>query len=174
MDMVQESINVHGSPCQRANTRAESTFEVINVRSKQTAGVGADLVNNTDSLTHDVLELVVVILKFVFLEEHNFGALWNFNANSGQALSLTDEGHDLTIKVDVKLEVLVVTDEESSLETSFSSINFLLPLLTPHVLIREQGVTKTVVVSDVLSDVVVLLLHQLWGELLHGHGYSEE
>lgn len=67
-----------------------------------------------------------------------------------------------------------MTDEESSLESSLSSINFLLPFLTPHILVREQGVTKTVVVSDVLSDIVVLLLHQLWGELLHGYGYSEE
>ena len=115
MDVVEETINVHRSPGQRANTRAESAFEVINVRSKERPGVRADLVHNTDSLAYDVLELVVVVLEFVFLEEYNLGTLWNFNANTGKALSLTDEGHDLTIKVNVKLKVLVVTDEESSL-----------------------------------------------------------
>jgi hypothetical protein len=174
MDVVEEAINVHGGPGQRANTRAESAFEVIDVRSKERPGVRADLVHNTDSLAYDVLELVVVVLEFVFLEEHNLGALWDFNANSGKAFGLTDEGHDLTIKVDVKLKVLVVTDEESSLESSLCSINFLLPFFTPHVLVGEQGVTERVVVSDVLSDVVGSLLDQLWGELLHGHGDPEE
>jgi len=171
---MQEAINVHGGPGQRANTRAESAFKVVNVRSKETASVRADLVHNTDSLAYNILELIVVVLEFVFLEEHNLGALWDFNANSGKAFSLTDEGHDLTIKVDVKLKVLVVTDEESSLESSLSSINFLLPFLTPHVLVGEEGVTETVMVSDVLSDVVGSLLNQLWGELFHGDGYPEE
>jgi hypothetical protein len=115
MDVMEETINVHRSPGQRANTRAESAFEVINVRSKERPGVRADLVHDTDSLAYNVLKLVVVVLEFVFLEEYNLGTLGNFNTNTGKALSLTDEGHDLTIKVNVKLKVLVVTDEESSL-----------------------------------------------------------
>ena len=174
VDVVEESINVHGGPGETANTRAESAFEVINVRSKETAGVGADLVHNTDSLADDVLQLVVVVLELLFLEEHNFGTLRNFNSNSGEALGLTDESHDFTIKVNVKLEVLVVTDEESSLETSLCSIDFLLPFLTPHVLVGEKSVTQRVVVSHMLSDVVLSLLHQIWGELFHGDGNPVE
>jgi hypothetical protein len=49
-----------------------------------------------------------------------------------------------------------------------------LPFLSPHVFVREEGVTKRVMVSDMLSDVVRSLLNQLWGELFHRDGYSEE
>ena len=111
MDVVEETINIHRGPGKRANTRAESTFEVINMRSKKRTCVRADLVNNTDSFAYNVLELVVVVLELLFLEKNDLSTLGDFNSNSSKALSLTDESHDFTIKVDIKLKVLVVTDE---------------------------------------------------------------
>jgi len=77
MDVVEETINVHRGPGKRANTRAESTFEVINMRSKKRTCVRADLVNNTDSFAYNVLELVVVVLELLFLEKNDLSTIRN-------------------------------------------------------------------------------------------------
>jgi hypothetical protein len=135
MHVMEESFDVHRGPGERANTGAESALKVINVGGEQGPGVGPDLVHDADALTDDILQLVVVVLELVFLEEHDLGRLGNLNSNTGKALSLTDEGKDLAVKVDIELEVLVVTNEQSGLETGLCTVNFLLPFLSPHVLI---------------------------------------
>jgi hypothetical protein len=137
MNVVEEALDVHGGPGKTADTGAEAALEIVDVRCKETTGVGTDLVHNTDALAYDVLKLVVVVLELFFLEQDDFSALRDFNSNTGKAFGLTDKGHDFAIKVDVELQVLVVTNEEGSLKTGFSSLNFLLPLFTPHVFIRE-------------------------------------
>ena len=174
MNVMEESFDVHGGPGEGADTGAESALEVVDVGGEQGTGVGSDLVHNADALTDDILQLVVVVLELVFLEEHDLGRLGNLNSNTGKALSLTDEGKDFAVKVDIELQVLVVTNEQSGLETGLCTVNFLLPLLSPHVLVREQGVTERVVVLHVLADVAAALLHQLLRELLHGDGYPVE
>jgi len=60
-----------------------------------------------------------------------------------------------------------VTNDQSSLETSFCLLNFLDPLFAPEVLVREESVTDLVVLLDGL--LVVALLGELWGELFHGY-----
>jgi len=113
------------------------------------------------------LELVVVVLKLLFLEEHNLGGLRDINSNSGQALGFSDEGKDLGVEVDVKLHVVGVTNDKSGLETSLCFLDLEGPLLAPKVLVREQGVTDSVVLLNGL--LVVTLLGVLWGELFHGN-----
>jgi hypothetical protein len=61
------------------------------VGSKETASVRSDLVDHTDALSDNILELVVVVLELLFLEEHNFGALRNVDRLASQAFSLSDE-----------------------------------------------------------------------------------
>jgi hypothetical protein len=72
-----------------------------------------------------------------------------------------------------------MADEKGSLETSLGLLNFLLPFLTPHVFVREEGVTKRVVVSHMLSDALAFLggaslLDDVLRELLHGYRDSVE
>ena len=174
VDVMEEAIDVHRGPGERANTGAESALEVVDVGGKEGAGVGANLVHDADTLTHNILELVVVVLKLLFLEEHDLGRLGNVDSNTGKALGFTDERQDLTVKVDVELEVLEVPNEEGGLEASLCAVDFLLPLLTPHVLVREEGVSEGVVVLHVLADVGGALAHQVLRELLHGDGYPVE
>jgi hypothetical protein len=107
------------------------------VRHEETLGVWSDLVHDSVVLSQHELELVVVHFEFVFLEKDNLGALWDVNANSGQALSFSDQGEDFRVEVDVQLVVLWVTDYESGLKTSFGFLNFGRPFLPPEVFERE-------------------------------------
>jgi hypothetical protein len=80
------------------------------------------------------------------LEEDDLGRLWDFDGtNSGEALGFSDEGHDLRIEVDIESVVLRMSDDESSLEACFGSINLSGPFLPPEILIREQSITNLVV-----------------------------
>lgn len=105
------------------------------MRSKQTASVRSDLVHNSDSLSDDILELVVVVLELSFLEENKLGTFRDLDTDTSEALSFTDQSENLSVEVHVELQVLIVSDEKGSLETSLSTVNFLLPFLSPHVFI---------------------------------------
>lgn len=100
---------------------------------EKTLGVWSNLVHNSVVLLQHELELIVVQLELVFLEKYNFSALWNVNSNSGDALGLSDESQNLLIKIDVKLVVLWMSNDKSSLKTSLSVFNFLDPLFSPEV-----------------------------------------
>ena len=131
-----------------------------------------DLVHNSIVLSEDELELVVVHLELVFLEKDNLGALWDLNANSGQALGFSDESEDLRIEVDIKLVVLWVTDYKSGLKSSLSLFDLMSPLLSPEVLEGEESVSDLVVVLQGLLG--LFLFDQVLRELLDGSGDSEE
>jgi len=81
------------------------------VGGQQTTSVRADLVHNSDTLSDNILELVVVVLELGLLEEDELGTLGDFNSDTGEALGFTDQSEDLSIKVDVELQVLVVSNE---------------------------------------------------------------
>ena len=68
-------------------------------------GVGTDLVDNSVVLTKDECKLIVVHLELLFLKEDNLSALRDLNTDTGKAFSLTDQGHDLRVEVDVELVV---------------------------------------------------------------------
>ena len=85
------------------------------MRSKETASVRSNLVNDTDALSDNILELVVVILELLFLEQDDLGTFGDVDGLAGQALGFTDKSQDLTIEIDVELEVLVMADEEGGL-----------------------------------------------------------
>jgi hypothetical protein len=169
MHVLEEAFDVHGSPSERADTGSETSLEVVNVRGQQTTCVGTDFVHDSDALSYNILELIVVVLELGLLEEDELGTFGDLDSNTGEALGFTDEGEDLSVEVDVKFQVLVVSDEQSGLETSLCTVDFLLPFLSPHVLIGEESVTKRVVVSHVLLGVSVLSLQDLLRELFHGH-----
>jgi hypothetical protein len=65
-----------------------------------------------------------------------------------------------------------VTNDKSGLQASFGLINFLDPLLSPQVLIREESVTDLVVLLD--GAFVVLLLGEFGRELFHRDGDAVE
>jgi len=65
-----------------------------------------------------------------------------------------------------------VTNDKSGLQASFGLINFLDPLLSPQVLIREESVADLVVLLD--GAFVVLLLGEFGRELFHGDGDAME
>jgi len=174
MNVLEEAFDVHGGPGERADTGSETSLEVVNVRSQQTASVRTDLVHDSDALSYNILELIVVVLELGLLEEDELGTFGDLDSNTCKALGFTDESEDLSVEVDVELQVLVVSDEQSGLEAGFCAVDFLLPFFSPHVLIGEEGVTQRVVVSHVLSGVGVLSLQDFLGELFHRHRYAVE
>jgi hypothetical protein len=141
MHVVEEALDVHGGPCKRADTGSQPTLQVINMWGKQRTSIRPDFVDNSYALTNNILELVVVVFELVLLQQYNLSRLRNLDANTCKTLGLSDESEDLTVEVDIQFKILVMTDEESCLETSLCTINFFLPLLTPHVLIREESIT---------------------------------
>lgn len=120
------------------------------------------------------MELVVVILELLFLKEDNFGTFRNFYSYTRQTFSLADESENFTVEVHVKLKILEMADEKSGLKSRLCTVNFLLPFLTPHVLVREQGVTKGVVVLNCVSDRSTSLSDEVLRELFHRHRNAVE
>ena len=165
MNMVEISINVHGSPGEGNHTWSEFVLEILEMWHKKRFGVWSDLVDDTVVLLEDELELVVVHLELVFLEKDDLGALWNVDSNSGKALGFSDESKDLRVEVNVKFVVLWMSDYQSSLQTGFSFLNFVRPLLSPEILEGEESVTDLVVHLDESSG--FLLLDEILWELLH-------
>lgn len=135
-------------------------------------GVWSNLVDDSVVFSEDKLELVVVHLELVFLQKNNLGALWDINTDSSEALGFSNKGKDLRVKVDIKLVVLWMTDNESGLKSSLSLLNLGSPLLSPKVLEREESVTNLIVHLDILLGLSGLD-EVLW-ELLHWSGDSVE
>jgi len=135
-------------------------------------GVWSNLVDDSVVFSEDKLELVVVHLELIFLQKNNLGALWDINTDSSEALGFSNKGKDLRVKVDIKLVVLWMTDNESGLKSSLSLLNLGSPLLSPKVLEREESVTNLIVHLDILLGLSGLD-EVLW-ELLHWSGDSVE
>ena len=167
VNVVKVTIDVHRGPGESTHTGAELVLKIFKVRHKERLGVGSDLVDDAVVLTENELELVVVVLELFFLEEHNLGRFGNINSNSREALSFSDKSEDFRIEVDVELHVVGVTNDKSGLETGLCLLDLKGPFLPPEVLVREQGVTDSVVLLDGL--LVEWRLWVLWGELLHGN-----
>jgi hypothetical protein len=132
---------------------------------KKTLGVWSDLVDNSVVLFENERELIVVHLELVLLKKDDLGALWDFNADSGEALGFSDEGEDLSVEVDIQLVVLWMPDYESGLKTSFGLLNLMSPLLSPKILEGEESVTDFVVHLD--KSLGLFLLDKILWELLH-------
>lgn len=130
-------------------------------------GVGSDLVDDAVVFAEDEVQLTMVVLELLFLEEDDLGRLGDVDSDTGEALSFTDQGQDLSVEVDVETVVIGVANDKGSLEASLCLLDLKGPLLPPEVLVREKGVTDLVVLLD--GALVVALLGELWGELLHGH-----
>ena len=139
---------------------------------KKRFGVWSDLVDNAVVFLEDELKLVVVHLELVFLEKDDLGALWDVDSNSGKTFGFSDEGKDLRVEVNIKFVVLWMSDYQSSLQSGFSFLNLMRPLLSPEVLEREECVTDLVVHLDESSG--LLLLDEVLWELLHWSGDSME
>ena len=173
VDVSKVSINVHGGPGKSNHTGSQFVLQILEVRHKKRLGVGSDLVHNSVVLTKHKLQLVLVSLELVLLKEHNLGRLWDVNrSNSRKALGLSDEGHDLSVEVDVELVVLWVSDDEGCLQTGLSLVNLSNPLLSPEVLITEESVADLVVLLN--EALAVLLLDKVLWELLHWDSQSVE
>ena len=142
---MKVAINVHGGPGQGDHAGAELVLKILQVRHEQALGVRPDLVDNSVVLSQDEVQLAVVHLELVFLEEDNLGTLRNVNTDAGEALSLTNEGQDLAVEVDIQLVVVGMSDDESGLESSLGLLNLMSPLLSPEVLEGEQGVAGLIV-----------------------------
>ena len=165
MNVLKISIDIHGSPGEGNHTWSKFVLEILEMWHKKRFGVWSDLVDDTVVLLEDELELVVVHLELVFLEKDDLGALWNVDSNSGKALGFSDESKDLRVEVNVKFVVLWMSDYQSSLQTGFSFLNFVRPLLSPEILEGEESVTDLVVHLDESSG--FLLLDEILWELLH-------
>ena len=165
MNMVEISVNVHGSPGEGNHTWSKFVLKILEMWHKKRFGVWSDLVDDSIVLLEDELELVVVHLELVFLEKDDLGALWNVDTNSRKALGFSDESKNLRVEVDVKFVVLWMSDYQSSLQTGFGFLNFVRPLLSPEILEGEESVTDLVVHLDESSG--FLLLDEILWELLH-------
>ena len=172
MNVMKVAINVHGSPGEGDHTWSQLVLKILKMWHKKRFCVWSDLIDNSVILTKHKLELIVVHFELVFLKKDNFGAFWNLNTNSRQALGLSDECENFRVKVDVQFVVLWVTDYESGLKSSFGLLNFLSPFLPPEVLEGEKSVSNLVVHFDELFG--LLLLDQVLWELLHWSRNSME
>ena len=135
VNMLEETFNIHRGPSKTADTRSETSLEIINVRSEKTASVRTNLVDDSNTFSDDVLELVVVVLELGFLEEHKFGRLRDLNANTSKTFGFTDQSENLSVEVDIELQVLVVSDEKGGLEAGLGTVDFFLPFFSPHILV---------------------------------------
>ena len=167
--MLQVAIDVHRGPCEDVHTWAQLVLQVFQVGHEERFGVGADLVDDAVVLAEHKGELVVVHLELLFLEENDLGALRDLNSDTGEAFGLTDQGHDLTVEVDVEAIVAGITDDERGEKTSFGLLNLDNPSLPPFILEVEEGVGDAVVVGHLLDCLLSLLgAEMVTGELLHG------
>jgi hypothetical protein len=168
MNVIEITIDVHGSPGEGNHTGSEFVLEIFQVRHKKRLGVGSDLVDDSVVLSEDELELVLVGLELILLQQDDLGRLRDINGtNSREALSFSDEGHNLRVEVDIQLVVLRMSDDKGSLEASLGTINLGGPFLPPEILIGEEGVTNFVVGLDKLLG--ASKLDDVWRELFHGN-----
>jgi hypothetical protein len=163
--MVEISVNVHGSPGEGNHAWSKFVLKILEMWHKKRFGVWSNLVDDSIVLLQDELKLVVVHFELVFLEKDDLGAFWNVNTNSGKALGFSDKSKDLRVEVNIKFVVLWVSDYQSSLQTGFSFLNFVRPLLSPEILEGEESVTDLVVHLNESSG--FLLLDKILWKLLH-------
>jgi len=172
MDMMKISINVHGGPGESYHTWSKLVFQILKMWNKKTLGVWSDLVDNSIVFLKDKLKLIIVHLEFVFLKKDDLGAFWNVNSNSGKAFGFSNKSKDFRVEVNVKFIVLWVPDYQSSLQTSFSFLNFVRPLSSPEILEGEECVTDLVIHLNESSG--FLLFDKVLWELLHWSRNSME
>ena len=165
MDMMEISINVHGSPGKGNHTWSKFVLKILKMWNKKRFGVWSNLVYDSIVLLEDELKLVIVHLELVFLEKDDLGWLWNFDTNSGKALGFSDKSKDLRVEVNIKFIVLWMSNYQSSLQTGFSFLNFVRPFLSPEILEGEESVTDLVVHLNESSG--FLLLDKILWELFH-------
>ena len=163
--MVEISIDIHGSPGEGNHTWSKFVLKILKMWDKKRFGIWSDLVYDSIVFLKNKLKLVVVHLEFVFLKKDDLSALRNVDSNSGKALSFSDESKDLRVEVDVEFVVLWVSNYQSSLQSSFSFLNFMRPLLSPEILEGEESVTDLVVHLNESSG--FLLFDKILWELLH-------
>jgi spore maturation protein CgeB len=132
--MMEISINVHGGPGEGNHTWSKFVLEILKMWDKKRFSVWSDFVYDSIVFLEDELKLVVVHLKLVFLEENNFGALWDVDSNSRKTFGFSDESKDLRIEVNVKFVVLWMSNYQSGLKSSFSFLNLMRPFLSPKIL----------------------------------------
>lgn len=145
MNVGQVAVDVHGGPGEGNHTWSQFVLKILKMWNKQTLGVWSDLVDDPVVLSENELKLVVVHLELVLLEKNDLCALWDLNADSGQALGLSDEGENLRVEVDIELVVLWMSDYEGGLKASLGLLYLGSPFLSPEVLEGEEGVTDSVV-----------------------------
>ena len=163
--MVEISIDVHGSPGECNHTWSKFVLKILEMWDKKRFGVWSDLVYDSIVFLEDKLKLVVIHLELVFLEKDDLGAFWNVDTNSGKAFGFSDESKDLRVEINIKFIVLWMSDYQSSLQSSFSFLNFMNPLLSPEILEGEESVTDLVVHLNESSG--FLLFDKILWELLH-------
>lgn len=118
------------------------------------------------------MQLIVVVLEFLFLQEDNLGGLGDVDADTGETLGLSNQSEDLRVEVHVQLHVVRVTNDQSGLQTGLGLVDVFLPLLSPEVFVREERVADLIVLLEWL--LVGLVLELLGWELLHGDGDTVE
>lgn len=175
VDVLEVAIDVHRGPGEDVHTGTQLVLQVFEVGHQEGLSVGANLVDDAMVLTENEGELIVVHLEFLFLEEHNLGALRDLDSDTREALGLADKGHDLRVEVDVESVVAGVTDDEGGEKTCLGLVDLNDPSLSPLVLEVEESVGDLVVGSDLLhSPLGVLHAEKVTGELLHGGGGAVE
>jgi hypothetical protein len=156
VDVLQESIDIHGGPGQSQHTGSELEFEIFSVRLEDISGDVLHLTQNSGVFSQEVVELVVVSLELLFLKEDNLGAVGDFLLVSLQALGFSDQFKDVQVKVDNKGSsrsvVLLVGNDEGGLEALLCFFNIVLPVLeVPH-LVDCELLTQVVVGTKVLLE----------------------
>jgi hypothetical protein len=139
---------------------------------QKTLCVRSDLVDDSVVFSQHELKFIVIHLELVFLQKNNLGTLRNVNSNSGKTFSFSDESEDFRVEVDVQLVVIRMSDDQSSLKTSLSFLDFMSPLLSPEIFEREESVTNLIVHLDEFLG--LFLSDQMLRELFHGSGNSVE
>ena len=130
--------------------------------------VGSNLGNNAVIFSQNKLKLVIVLLEFLLLQEHNLGAFRDLNTDARKTLGFTDQSHDFLVEIDLQFVVGGLADDQSGQKTDFGLFDLDDPSLSPLVLVVEQIVRQVVVVLHDLRLLAVLGFKQIAWEVLHG------
>jgi hypothetical protein len=127
VNVLEVGVDVHGGPGKGDHTGSELVLKILKMGLEEVLGDGLDLSKNLLMLIENILELIEVHLKLLFLEKDDSSSLRDLNMLSFEALSFTDELKNGDIEVNVKRSGITFSDDQSSLESSLSSLDLLAP-----------------------------------------------
>jgi hypothetical protein len=115
MNMLKIRVNVHGGPGKGDHTGSELELKILKMGLEEVLGDRLDLSKNLLVLIENILELIEVHLKLLFLEKDDSSSLRDLNMLSLEALGFTNKLENSDIEVNVERSGITFSDDKGSL-----------------------------------------------------------